>query len=214
MNTVFEDIYSKMEQEIEAKQKEQIDSGDTTFLMLTSYINAFHVAKQFVQEVEEKYNNGHFGCNSNGEHEKCNDCPLTNCNIRNKIWFGYEKLTDNKKSVSHSLDMVSREDVGYMLDTIEMSADETWMDYYRKALNGLSELPSGDSWIPCSSGKFPNKYVAVDVTIKQETDDGGYEYLVKESWYQEGDSWNMQKNRHNPVVIAWKPKAKPYEEAK
>ena len=93
-----------------------------------------------------------------------------------------------------------------------MSANETWMDYYKKALDELSKLPSGDSWIPCSSGRFPNKYVAVDVTIKQETDDGRYEYFVKESWYQEGDSWNIQKNRHNPVVIAWKPKTKPYED--
>ena len=84
--------------------------------MLTSYINGLHVAKQIVQGVENKYSNGHFGCNSNGEHEKCVGCPLTNCNNRNKIWFGYEKLTDNKKSASRSSDMVSREDVSYMLD--------------------------------------------------------------------------------------------------
>ena len=155
MNTVFEDILSKIEKD----ERHTFDGC---------------INKRFVREIilqtERKYNNGHFGCNSNGEHEKCNDCPLTNCNIRNKIWFGYEKLANN------------------------------------------TEFQSDNDWIPCSSGRFPNKYVAVDVTIKQETDDGGYEYLVKESWYQEGDSWNMQKNRHNPVVIAWKPKAKPYED--
>lgn len=38
---------------------------------------------------------------------------------------GYEKAID---------------DVGFMLDNIEMSADETWMDFYRKTLIELGKL--------------------------------------------------------------------------
>lgn len=45
-------------------------------------------AIEIVKHEAEKYNNGHFGCNTNGEHEKCNGCGLTDCKIRNKIWFG------------------------------------------------------------------------------------------------------------------------------
>lgn len=39
-------------------------------------------------------------------------------------------------------DCVSREAVAYMLDTMEMSVDETWIDLYRKALSGLVALQS------------------------------------------------------------------------
>ena len=45
-------------------------------------------AIEIVKQEAEKYNNGHFGCNTNGEHEKCNGCGLTDCKNRNKIWFG------------------------------------------------------------------------------------------------------------------------------
>ena len=45
-------------------------------------------AIEIVKHEAEKYNNGHFGCNTNGEHEKCNGCGLTDCKNRNKIWFG------------------------------------------------------------------------------------------------------------------------------
>ncbi|MCI7108060.1 MAG: DUF551 domain-containing protein [Agathobacter sp.] len=45
-------------------------------------------AIEIVKKEAEKYNNGHFGCNTNGEHEKCNGCGLTDCKNRNKIWFG------------------------------------------------------------------------------------------------------------------------------
>lgn len=44
--------------------------------------------KEIVKQAAAEYNSGHFGCNTNGEHEKCNGCGLTNCKNRNKIWFG------------------------------------------------------------------------------------------------------------------------------
>ena len=46
--------------------------------------------KKIVQEVAAEYKNGHFGCNFNGEHEKCKDCCITNCKKRNAIWFGLD----------------------------------------------------------------------------------------------------------------------------
>ena len=39
-------------------------------------------------------------------------------------------------------DCISRESVGNMLNNIKMRGSEFWIDYYRKALDGLSQLPS------------------------------------------------------------------------
>ena len=47
-----------------------------------------HDAIEIVKQAAYKCKGGHFGCNSNGEHEKCNGCGLTYCKSRNKIWFG------------------------------------------------------------------------------------------------------------------------------
>ena len=44
--------------------------------------------KEIIEQIEDEYSNGHFGCNTNGEHERCDGCGLTNCKSRNKIWFG------------------------------------------------------------------------------------------------------------------------------
>ena len=44
--------------------------------------------KDIIEQIAAEYSNGHFGCNTNGEHERCNGCGLTNCKSRNKIWFG------------------------------------------------------------------------------------------------------------------------------
>ena len=44
--------------------------------------------KDIIEQIAAEYSNGHFGCNTNGEHEKCNGCGLTDCKNRNKIWFG------------------------------------------------------------------------------------------------------------------------------
>ena len=44
--------------------------------------------KEIIEQIEDEYSNGHFGCNTNGEHERCDGCGLTDCKSRNKIWFG------------------------------------------------------------------------------------------------------------------------------
>ena len=80
MKSVFEKIIEKLEENQTivfnlggGKPKQSID---------------LEKAIEIVKQEAEKYNNGHFGCNTNGEHEKCNGCGLTNCKSRNKIWFG------------------------------------------------------------------------------------------------------------------------------
>lgn len=30
---------------------------------------------------------GHYGCNWNGQHEKCDGCPDLQCRLRDMIWF-------------------------------------------------------------------------------------------------------------------------------
>ena len=57
---------------------------------------------------------------------------------------------------------------------------------------------------------MPNDSVPVDVTVREDNDNGGYDLYVFESWYQEG-RWAIGKNRYNPTVIAWKPKDAPYQ---
>lgn len=63
--------------------------------------------------------------------------------VMDGTWCGslYEELK-NGVPVEPCEDCVSRQAVANMLDTMEMSADETWMDLYRKALSGLAALPS------------------------------------------------------------------------
>ena len=80
MQEVFEKIIEKLEENQTivfnlggGKPKQSID---------------LEKAIEIVKKEAEKYNNGHFGCNTNGEHEKCNGCGLTDCKNRNKIWFG------------------------------------------------------------------------------------------------------------------------------
>ena len=60
-------------------------------------------AIEIVKQEAEQYNNGHFGCNTNGEHEKCNGCGLTDCKNRNKIWFGVSDDNNGWISCSEKL---------------------------------------------------------------------------------------------------------------
>lgn len=44
---------------------------------------------KIVNQVAEEYSHGHFGCNSNGEHEKCDGCGIApECKEKYKHWFG------------------------------------------------------------------------------------------------------------------------------
>ena len=73
MQEVFEKIIEKLEED----EKHTFDGC----------INKRY-AIEIVKQEAERCKGGHFGCNTNGEHEKCNGCGLTYCKSRNKIWFG------------------------------------------------------------------------------------------------------------------------------
>lgn len=56
----------------------------------------------------------------------------------------YEALDMAIKALEqqHCEDCVNREAVAEMLNEMPMKITETWMDFYRKALNSLNKLPS------------------------------------------------------------------------
>lgn len=64
-----------------------------------------------------------------------------------------------------------------------------------------------NEWILCESGNLPEECVAVDVTIAETVDEEEIRYVI-EAFYQEG-AWVIKKNKNNPKVVAWKPKAEP-----
>ena len=78
MQKVFENIIDKLE----------LNSFEMGKDIIPIHYVRLNKAIEIVKQEAEKYNNGHFGCNTNGEHEKCNGCGLTDCKNRNKIWFG------------------------------------------------------------------------------------------------------------------------------
>ena len=45
---------------------------------------------EIVKQAAAEYKHGHFGCNTNGQHEKCSSCYDYGCKNRNRTWFGVE----------------------------------------------------------------------------------------------------------------------------
>lgn len=84
MQEVFEKIIEKIKTDLSVKLYGSKNSGN--------YMIPVDNAIEIVKQVAEECKNGHFGCNTNGEHEKCNGCCLTDCKNRNTIWFG---VSDN-----------------------------------------------------------------------------------------------------------------------
>lgn len=68
-----------------------------------------------------------------------------------------------------------------------------------------------NGWIPCSSGKLPEEYKDVEVTVEEIANEvGGKSYYTVRSWLQEGQ-WVIKKNPYHPTVIAWKYPTEPYQ---
>ena len=85
MQEVFEKIIEKLESEYEDIKEIYKRTKDMSFYFTFQGVNK---AIEIVKKESEKQYHGHFGCNTNGEHERCDGCGLTNCKSRNKIWFG------------------------------------------------------------------------------------------------------------------------------
>ena len=93
MQEVFEKLIKKLEEyendnliehDSEIANHCKQDCNDMNDCALCVWDKAIEIVKQ----EAERCKGGHFGCNTNGEHEKCNGCGLTYCKSRNKIWFG------------------------------------------------------------------------------------------------------------------------------
>ena len=92
MQEVFEKIIEKLECEYENLKEMYKRTKDMSFYFTFQGVNK---AIEIVKKESEKQYHGHFGCNTNGEHERCDGCGLTNCKSRNKIWFGaVDDVTD------------------------------------------------------------------------------------------------------------------------
>lgn len=85
MQEVFEKIIEKLECEYENLKEMYKRTKDMSFYFTFQGVNK---AIEIVKKESEKNYHGHFGCNTNGEHERCDGCGLTDCKSRNKIWFG------------------------------------------------------------------------------------------------------------------------------
>ena len=85
MQEVFEKIIEKLESEYEDIKEIYKRTKDMSFYFTFQGVNK---AIEIVKKESEKSYHGHFGCNTNGEHERCDGCGLTNCKSRNKCWFG------------------------------------------------------------------------------------------------------------------------------
>lgn len=63
------------------------DGGD--FATCHDRLVVYREVLEIVNQVAEEYKHGHFGCNFNGQHEKCKDCGLRGeCSHYNTEWFG------------------------------------------------------------------------------------------------------------------------------
>ena len=110
-------------------------------------------------------------------------------------------------------DVIDRHDALYALDCIEMSSEETWQDYYRKALGAISALPSVPDWIPCVI-RLPEKGEEVlictrkkkrRVAIYQGQNAKNHAVWKCDAEWEFGFYWDTE-------VIAWMPLPKSYEE--
>lgn len=89
MQEIFEKIIKKL---IEMKQV-RVEQCHEDYEIEVMTERDFDDAIEIVKQVVEEYKNGHFGCNSNGQHEKCKDCGLRGeCSHCNTEWFGVPEI--------------------------------------------------------------------------------------------------------------------------
>ena len=109
---------------------------------------------------------------------------------------------------------VSKDEVVYMLDSIEMCGDETWMDYYRKALKGLCKLTDKEynsGWIPCSE-RMPEErgvYIVTEkvYSINDRKHTGCFNLMTEQVEFSNG-KW-IRASFYE--VIAWMPLPEPFK---
>ena len=87
MQEVFEKIVEKLEV---AGKTELIAHGGRRNgkTLALGYAKGISEAIEIVKQAAAECKHGHFGCNSNGQHEKCYLCCDYDCKNRNREWFG------------------------------------------------------------------------------------------------------------------------------
>lgn len=89
MQEVFEKIVEILENKAnEAEKDMQLSDSYADAQAFGGKQEGYENAIEIVKQAFTECSNGHFGCNTNGEHERCYGCGLTDCKSRNKIWFG------------------------------------------------------------------------------------------------------------------------------
>ena len=75
----MDSLFAKIKERLEEKMNHSFNQR----------YKAFAESIEIVNQVAEEYKHGHFGCNSNGQHERCVDCGLRGeCSHYNTEWFG------------------------------------------------------------------------------------------------------------------------------
>ena len=91
MQEIFEKIIEKLEEELKLANKDKERCAKENHLQFYSakcYANGIANAIEIVKKAAEECKHGHFGCNTNGQHEKCSTCCDYDCKNRNREWFG------------------------------------------------------------------------------------------------------------------------------
>lgn len=152
--------------------------------------------KDIIEQIAAEYINGHFGCNTNGEHERCDGCGLTDCKSRNKIWFGV--LDDNN---------------GWILCEVKMPPVETEVFILAKR-----KFKNGDYKYIRTTAMYEDGTVLENDSswgwedIEGEWDKENDCYIIPEGWW-ENRHYNPDEVYNNAVddeVIAWHPLPDPY----
>lgn len=104
----------------------------------TTRFEDFNEAIEIVKQAAAECKHGHFGCNTNGQHEKCSTCCDYDCKNRNREWFGLKDDNNGWIPCSERLPKL-RQDVlvtvkytgfmgmyGYWIKTGHMEAENDW----------------------------------------------------------------------------------------
>ena len=111
MQEVFEKIIEKLEERKQLHNR-MIDYENKNGTVSEEFqqrkaVEVLNYAIEIVKQAAEECKNGHFGCNTNGQHEKCSSCCDYDCKNRNSEWFG---VKDEEKKQNNAYQIRSMSD--------------------------------------------------------------------------------------------------------
>ena len=90
----------------------------------TTRFEDFNEAIEIVKKAAEECKHGHFGCNTNGQHEKCSTCCDYDCKNRNREWFGV-KDEEKKQTNADEIRSMSDEELAEFIEQISTDSMDT-----------------------------------------------------------------------------------------